>query len=175
MDRAFIVDQIAQLTPEQALRAALAVYDDLPDEALASGEKWPLEDLTVRARLLAQTAPQEVTAAIDQILGPQAEDLKGQLAKAVLVDLVARPELADLVGDAVDAVQQPDMLPIPLIVGAVLIYLARIKTKEQATATTDPRTGVQTTTTTVERQNLAALAKLAGSVDDILDKIKGLR
>jgi|BarGraIncu00222A_1022003.scaffolds.fasta_scaffold27443_3 hypothetical protein len=46
MDRAFIVDQIAQLTPEQALRAALAVYDDLPDEALASGEKWPLDDLT---------------------------------------------------------------------------------------------------------------------------------
>jgi hypothetical protein len=58
-------------------------------------------------------------------------------------------------------------------VGAVLIYLARIKTKEQSSTSVDPATGVTTTTTTVERQNLPALAELTGNFNDILAKLKG--
>ena len=80
---------------------------------------------------LRQDAPAEVSDAIEELLGPRAEELKGRLARAVLVDLGEQPGTAEIVGDALDAVAAPDMLPIPLIIGAVLIYLARIKTKSR--------------------------------------------
>jgi hypothetical protein len=168
-----LIEQIAQLSPEQAQRAALTVYDELPAEALAGDEKWPLEDLTVRATMLSASAPEDVRGAIDELLGPQDSPLKGELATAVLAQLAAAPATAPLVEEAVAAVRTPDMLPIPLIVGAVLIYLARIKTKEQSSTSVDPATGVTTTTTTVERQNLPALAELTGNFNDILAKLKG--
>jgi hypothetical protein len=168
-----VIDRITNLSPEQAQRAALAVYEDLPDEAFDGDDKLPLEDLTAHARLMRAGAPEEVSAAVEQLLGPGAEEFKGHVARALLVDLAAQPGVADVVGGAVDAVQQPDMLPIPLIVGAVLIYLARLKTKEQTTTTVDPDTGAQTTTTTVERQNLKWLAELTGNASDLVGKLHG--
>jgi hypothetical protein len=92
----------------------------------------------------------------------------------VLVELAAAPETEGAVRTALDAVQGPDMLPIPLIVGAVLIYLARIKTKEETVTTIDPQTGAMTTRTAVERQNLDYLSHLTENASALLRQIKGL-
>ena len=70
-----VIDRITNLSPEQAQRAALAVYEDLPDEAFDGDDKLPLEDLTAHARLMRAGAPEEVSAAVEQLLGPGAEEI----------------------------------------------------------------------------------------------------
>lgn len=152
-------DQIGELTSEQAQRAVLNLYDELPDSLWLNKSKWELEDFPVRAEQLEFSSPASLRPALQQVIAPGNDQLKGELAKAVLVEFASLDETSEYVRSAVRAAREPDMIAPLLIIGAVLIVLAVLPTK------------VKTKNLTVEFENMKSVAELAKGLSDIMDKL----
>jgi hypothetical protein len=84
-----LIDQIGGLTSEQAQQAVLNLYDELPDELWLNQSKWDLEDFPVRAEQLEFSSPASLRPALQEVIGPGNDALKGELAKAVLAELAS--------------------------------------------------------------------------------------
>jgi len=153
-------DQIGELTSEQAQQAILNLYDELPDTLWLDKSKWDLEDFSVRAQQLELASPASLRPALQEVMGPGNEELKGELAKIVLVEFASLDETSEYVRSAVRAAREPDMIVPLLIIGAVLIVLAVLPTK------------VKTKNFTVEFGNLQSVAELTKGLSDIMDKLK---
>jgi hypothetical protein len=152
--------EIGELTAGQAQQAVLNLYDELPDELWINGSKWELDDFPVRAEQLEFSSPESLRPALRDVMAPGNEELKGDLAKAVLLEFASLDETSEYVRSAIAAAREPDMIAPLLIVGAVLIVLAVLPTK------------VKTKNLTVEFGNLDSVADLAKSLSDIMDKLK---
>jgi hypothetical protein len=153
-------DQIGELTPEQAQQAVVNLYDELPDELWLNQSKWDLEDFPVRAEQLQFASPASVRPALEEVMGPGNDGLKGELAKAVLIEFASLEETPEYVRSAVRAAREPDMIVPLLIIGAVLIVLAVLPTK------------IKTKNLDIEFGNVQSVAELAKGVSDIMDKLK---
>jgi hypothetical protein len=153
-------DQISELTAEQAQQAVVNLYDELPDELWLNQSKWDLEDFPVRAEQLEFSSPASLRPALQEVLGSGNDELKGQLAKAVLVEFASLDETSQYVRSAVQAACEPDMIAPLLIIGAVLIILAVLPTK------------IQTKNFTVEFGNMQSVGELTKSLSDIMDKLQ---
>jgi hypothetical protein len=98
--------------------------------------------------------------ALQEVMGPGNDELKGELAKIVLVEFASLDETSEYVRSAVRAAREPDMIVPLLIIGAVLIVLAVLPTK------------VKTKNFTVEFGNLQSVAELTKGLSDIMGKLK---
>ena len=159
-DEPALSDQIGELTSEQAQQAVVNLYDELPDELWLNQSKWDLEDFPVRAEQLEFSSPTSLRPALQEVMGPGNDELKGELAKIVLVEFASLDETSEYVRSAVRAAREPDMIVPLLIIGAVLIVLAVLPTK------------VKTKNFTVEFGNLQSVAELTKGLSDIMDKLK---
>jgi hypothetical protein len=142
-------DQIEQLSPDQAQRAVLNLYEQLPDQLWIDDTKWPLTDMSIRAAMLQEVSPESVQPFLSGLIEPGNESLKAQMARVLLLELAGEASTAHYVSTAVEAAQQPDMLPIPLIIGAVIIFLAIVPTK------------IKTKNIEIQFRNIEQLQKLA--------------
>jgi hypothetical protein len=126
-------DQIAGLSAAQAQQAILAFYNALPADLWPGQRKWPLSDFRVRASLVEAESPDNVKPVLQELISPENPEAKGELSRAVLLALAGEEPVRRYVAEAVEEAQEPDMLPIPLIIGAVLVFIAiipgHIKTK----------------------------------------------
>ena len=159
-DEPALNDQIGELTSEQAQQAVLNLYDELPDTLWLDKSKWDLEDFSVRAQQLELASPASLRPALQEVMGPGNEELKGELAKIVLAEFASLDETSQYVRSAVQAAREPDMIAPLLIIGAVLIVLAVLPTK------------VKTKNLTVEFRNMQSVAELTKGLGDITDKLK---
>jgi hypothetical protein len=150
--------QISDLSQNQAQRAVLNLYELLPDNLWIDSAKWPLEDMEIRAALLQNRSPESAQPLLSGLIEPGNEQLKAEMAKALLLELASADVTATYVRSAVEAAQEPDMFIIPLLIGAVIVFLALVPTK------------IETKNFTYEAKNLEQVAKIADSLATIAGK-----
>jgi hypothetical protein len=117
---------ITQLSPEQAQRALMIFYDLLPGDFWEGGVKPSVAKLEATAEQLQEDAPDDVRPVVEAMLAEGSEEEKGEAAKAVLGMFYEQEELRGYVEQATEQAQQPHMAPIPLIIGAVIIFLGAV-------------------------------------------------
>jgi hypothetical protein len=149
--------QIADLSANQAQQAVLNVYELLPAELWIDSTKWPLEDIEIRAELIQDSSPESVQPLLSGLIGPGNEQLKAEMSKGLLLELASDDATVTYVRSAVEAAQEPDMF-IPLLVGAVIVFLALVPTK------------IKTKNATWEFKNMEQVAKIAQSLAAIAGK-----
>jgi hypothetical protein len=157
-------EQIDDLSPDQAQKAILNFYGQLPKDLWAGDQKWPTTDIEIRASVLQGMAPTEIQTLLSDLTIQGNEALKAAMAKALLIEFSQYEWALSHVESAVADARKPQMLPIPLFIGAFLIVLAIIPTKIEIDKT-DGKEKIN-----VEFGNLEQLAKLAESLKDIADK-----
>jgi hypothetical protein len=150
--------QISDLSPDQAQQAVLNLYELLPDELWIDSTKWPLEDMEIRAALLQNRSPESAQPLLSGLIEPGNEQLKAEMSKALLLELASADVTATYVRSAVEAAQEPDMFIIPLLIGAVIVFLALVPTK------------IETKNFTYEAKNMEQIAKIADSLATIVSK-----
>jgi hypothetical protein len=150
--------QISDLSQNQAQQAVLNLYELLPDNLWIDSAKWPLEDMEIRAALLQNRSPESAQPLLSGLIEPGNEQLKAEMAKALLLELASADVTATYVRSAVEAAQEPDMFIIPLLIGAVIVFLALVPTK------------IETKNFTYEAKNLEQVAKIADSLATIAGK-----
>jgi hypothetical protein len=132
-DEVSLAHQIRELSASQAQQAILGLYSALPAEMWPGQRKWPLSDFRVRANLVESESPDDVKPVLQNLISSEDPEAKGELSRAILLELAGEEPVREYVAEAVTQAQQPDMLPIPLIIGAVLLFMAlvpsHIKTK----------------------------------------------
>lgn len=132
-DEASLAHQIKELSASQAQQAILGLYSALPAEMWPGQRKWPLSDFRVRANLVETKSADEVKPVLQNLISSEDPEAKGELSRAILLELAGEESVRGYVAQAVAQAKQPDMLPIPLIIGAVLVFMAvmptHIKTK----------------------------------------------
>ncbi len=117
---------ITQLSPEQAQRALMIFYDILPGDFWEGGAKPSAARLEATAERLQEDAPDDVRPVVDAMLTEGGSEGKGEAAKAVLDMFYEQQELRGYVEQAVEQAKQPHMAPIPLIIGAVILFLGAV-------------------------------------------------
>ena len=150
--------QISDLSQNQAQQAVLNLYELLPDNLWIDSAKWPLEDMEIRAALLQNRSPESAQPLLSGLIEPGNEQLKAEMSKALLLELAGADVTASYVRSAVEAAQEPDMFIIPLLIGAVIVFLALVPTK------------IETKNFTYEAKNLEQVAKIAESLATIAGK-----
>jgi hypothetical protein len=150
--------QISDLSQNQAQQAVLNLYELLPDNLWIDSAKWPLEDMEIRAALLQNRSPESAQPLLSGLIEPGNEQLKAEMSKALLLELASADATAACVRSAVEAAQEPDMFIIPLLIGAVIVFLALVPTK------------IETKNFTYEAKNLEQVAKIAESLATIAGK-----
>ncbi len=150
--------QIADLSPDQAQQAVLNLYELLPDELWIDSTKWPLEDMEIRAELLQDSSPESAQPLLSGLIEPGNEQLKAEMSKALLLELASVEVAVTYVRSAVEAAQEPHMFVIPLLVGAVIVFLALVPTK------------IKTKNFTLELNNMEQVAKIFDSLATIAGK-----
>jgi hypothetical protein len=99
--------EISSLSTEQAQRALLIFYDSLPAHSWARGQKPAAANLLALAERLEQQAPSEVNQFIKELGNEQNAELKGAVAKAILLQLaandMARPYVAQAISQSIAA------------------------------------------------------------------------
>jgi len=151
-------EQIEDLSPDQAQKAILNFYGQLPKDFWAGDQKWSTTDIEIRASMLQEIAPTEIQALLSDLTNQGNEALKAAMAKALLAEFSQYERTLPYVESAVASAQKPQMLLIPLVIGAFLLVLAIIPTK------------IKTDKIDMEFGNLEQLAKLAESLKGIVDK-----
>lgn len=121
--------QIADLSSIQAQQAVLNLYELLPDELWIDSTKWPLEDMAIRAAILQDSSPESAQPLLSGLIEPGNEQLKAEMSKVLLLELASTDVAVTYVRTAVEAALEPDMFIIPLLVGAVIVFLALVPTK----------------------------------------------
>jgi hypothetical protein len=151
-------EQIDNLSLDQAQKAILNFYELLPQDWWAEKKKWATANIEIRASMVQQKAPTEIQPILSNLTNPGNELLKAAMAKTLLFEFSQYEETQPYVKQAVTNAREPQMLPIPIFIGAVLIVLALLPTK------------IKTEKVDKEFGNLKELASLAGSLKDIVDK-----
>jgi hypothetical protein len=150
--------QISDLSQNQAQQAVLNLYELLPDNLWIDSTKWPLDDMEIRAALLQNRSPESAQPLLSGLIEPGNEQLKAEMSKGLLLELASADVTATYVRSAVEAAQEPDMFIIPLLIGAVIVFLALVPTK------------IETKNFTYEAKNLEQVAKIADSLATIAGK-----
>lgn len=117
---------ISSLSPEQSQRALMIFYDLLPADFWEDGVKPSAARLEATAERLQEDATDDVRPVVDVLLAEGSEEEKGEAAKAVLGMFYEQEELRGFVEQAAEQAKQPHMAPIPLIIGAVIIFLGAV-------------------------------------------------
>jgi hypothetical protein len=124
-----MIQQISELTTDQAQRALLLFYSMLSDN-FWDGEARPtdmdIEDLAID---LQNNAPEEVQVLLTKILLDDDKGGKAEISKIILQSFYQQEPLNRYVEDAVIRATEPQMCPIPLIIGATIVVLAAIPTE----------------------------------------------
>jgi hypothetical protein len=99
--------EISSLSTEQAQRALLIFYDSLPAQSWARGQKPASANLRALAERLEEQAPSEVRQFVEGLRNEKNAELKGAVAKAILLQLaandMARPYVEQAVSEATTA------------------------------------------------------------------------
>jgi hypothetical protein len=117
---------ITSLSAEQAQRALMSFYDLLPGDFWEGGVKPSAANLEATVEQLQEDAPDNVRPVVAALLAEGSEEEKGAAAKAVLNMFYQQEELRGFVEQAAEQAQQPHMAPIPLIIGAVILFLGAV-------------------------------------------------
>jgi hypothetical protein len=150
--------QIADLSDTQAQRAALNLYELLPDALWIDSTKWPLEDMKIQAGLLQFYSPESAQRLLSGIIEPGNEELKAEISRALLLELASDDVAVTYVRSAVEAAQEPHMFVLPLLIGAVIVFLALVPTK------------IETKDFTMEFKNLENVQKIVASIAEMVGK-----
>ena len=81
--------EISSLSAEQAQRALLIFYDTLPALSWARGQKPASANLRALSERLEEQAPSEVHQLIQELRAEHNAEIKGDVAKAILLQLAA--------------------------------------------------------------------------------------
>jgi hypothetical protein len=125
MDATSIPD-IESLSDAEAQRAVLLVYDRLPDDLWTDGKKPSLSSFEALADNLVELHHEDAACPelVRALLAAGNEDVKAAVARKVLHAFSEDPALESLVADAVSRATRPDMMELPLIVGACILGLS---------------------------------------------------
>jgi hypothetical protein len=115
---------IASLTTDQAQRALLLVYDLLPAESWARGQKPRVANLRAFVERLEENAPTEIQPFLRALHAQDNPELKGGVAKEVLERLSANELVRPYVAQAVLQSREPHMSIPPEIVYLLLGFAA---------------------------------------------------
>jgi hypothetical protein len=117
---------IASLSPEQAQHAVMIFYDLVPDDFWEDGKKPSAAKIKYTAEQLQEEASDDVQPFINALLAEGGEEGKGETSKVLLGIFHEQESLRSFVEQAAEQARQPHMMPIPLIIGAVLVILAAL-------------------------------------------------
>jgi len=165
------------LTPEQTLHAILAFYKRIPAdlwEEDARPTTIELESVVVDAQ---DDLPDAARDALDTWMDPANVEGQALVARRVLDAARADPQLAPLVDAAIAEATTPHMVPLPIIVGVVVVALG-VLTIDTGTDESTVRTkGADGAIHTEHRKKFHLkfnLDKLAGVVGNLASLVKEL-
>ena len=116
-------EQITSLTPEQAQRALLLFYEISPDD-LWEGRKPSQIDIKAWVEELQEEAPIEIQPFLTTLLNEPDQLHRGEIAKILLSNFAEYPSFLPHVEKAVTRATEPCMVPLPLVMGALILALA---------------------------------------------------
>jgi hypothetical protein len=161
-----LIDQIAQLSPNQAQEAIQLFYKLMPQSWWADQERMSQEDIDYQAKMIQQHATEEVNALLKALLSPGNMALKGEIARGLLRDFAGQEPLIPYLEQAVEMAREPDMFVVET--GTLLIILALLPTAIHVEKNKD---GWKVD---IDFENLKALSGISGMVDTVkqtLDKM----
>lgn len=153
-------EQIDALSTDQAQKAILNFYELLPVDWWTENKKLPIGNIEIRAAVFQKNAPADVQPLVNKLTSQGNDELKAAMARALLFQFAQNDRLVSYVEQAVTRAREPQMLPIPIFIGAFLVVLAIIPTS----------ISVEKDKVHIEFGNLKEVASLAASLKDIMDK-----
>ena len=164
-------EQIALLTSEQAQKALLLFYEKLQEDTW-EGLKPSIADIEFLARKLQKSESEEIKRFLASI-ETSGETSHGDLAKIVLEELTHYEQFRGYVEIAIKQATEPDMAPLPLIMGGLIIVfglLAEIKKEKvvEKHKDGDKKTEIIKEKLIIKLRNPRDLVGLAGTILGIL-------
>lgn len=138
------MNAVTSLTNEQAQRALLALYESIPTGVWQASQKPSPTRLTHLVDQAEDEAKGEALPAIGKLRKPGQTAVKGETAKAILMDFYSEPEWQALVDKAIAGAQRPHMSPIPAELGPILLTLAALAIRVKFVRTTGEKSGPTT-------------------------------
>lgn len=117
-----LLDQITQLSPNQAQEAIQLFHELIPQSWWADQERMSQEDIDYQAKMIQQHSTGDVSALLEALSNPGNVELKGEIARGLLRDFAGQEPLIPYLKQAVEMAQEPDMFVIET--GTLLIVLA---------------------------------------------------
>jgi hypothetical protein len=160
-----LIDQIAQLSPDQAQEAIYLFYQLLPANWWTDQEKMSQDDIDFQARKILQHATDDVKPFLQALVSPDNLELKGDIARELLRGFAAHEPLHPYLKQAVEMAYEPDMFVIET--GTLLIILALLPTVLDIKKTKD---GWEVHIHFENLKALSGLSDIAQSIKQILGK-----
>jgi hypothetical protein len=117
---------IDELTPEQEQQAIIIFYSKLPRELWENGEKPSSISIEATADELQENVSEEFKPLISDLYLKGNVEIKAEASKALLERFYGQEPLRPYVEDAARMAKEPQMAPIPVIIGAYIVILAAI-------------------------------------------------
>lgn len=160
-----LIDQIAQLSPDQAQEAIHLFYQLLPANWWTDQEKMSQDDIDFQTRKILQHATDDVKPFLQALVRPDNQELKGDIARELLRGFAAYEPLQSCLEQAVEMAYEPDMFVIET--GTLLIILALLPTALDIKKTED---GWEVHIRSENLKALSGLSDIAQTIKQTLGK-----